>query len=84
MQPNVTIFVDDLAVHHQSVAEHAPNVWRLHMIAEPRVAAHTPPAPYAHARIDHWDEACGWILDRFGAGSPPPDCLETGQRETTP
>ena len=32
------VFVDDLAVHHASVAKHAPEVWRLHMVAEPRLA----------------------------------------------
>jgi hypothetical protein len=71
MKPSVTVFVDDLSVHHESVAKHAPQVWRLHMIAEPRLAAHTPPAPHAHARIDDWSEACGWILDRFAAGPAP-------------
>lgn len=68
MRPSVTVFVDDLAIHHASVAEHAPAVWRLHMIAEPSVAGHMPPAPHAHARIDGWDEACGWITERFAAG----------------
>lgn len=63
--PSVTVFVDDLAVHHESVAKHAPGVWRLHMIAEPKVAAHMPPAPHAHVRIDDWQEATGWIVDRF-------------------
>ncbi len=67
MAPSATVFVDDLAVHHESVAVHAPDVWRLHMIAEPRLAAHTPPAPHAHARIDSWGEAVPWILDRLGA-----------------
>jgi hypothetical protein len=64
-RPSATVFVDDLAVHHESVASHAPQVWRLHMIAEPRLAAHTPPAPHAHARIDDWAEAVPWILDRL-------------------
>ncbi len=59
------VFVDDLPVHHSSVAKHAPEVWRLHMIAEPRVAKSVPPAADAHARIDHWPEATGWILDRL-------------------
>jgi len=68
MDPSATVFVDDLAVHHQSVAQHAPQVWRLHMIAEPRLAAHTPPAPFAHARIDVWEEAAEWIEDRFREG----------------
>jgi len=68
LQPSVAVFVDDLAVHHESVAKHAPQVWRLHMIAEPKVAAHMPAAPFAHARIDHWDEAVDWIRARFTAG----------------
>jgi hypothetical protein len=69
LRPSVTVFVDDLAVHHESVATHAPQVWRLHMIAEPRLAAHTPLAPFAHARIDDWEEAVPWILARFEEGA---------------
>jgi len=69
LQPSVAVFVDDLAVHHQSVAKHAPQVWRLHMVAEPVVAAHMPAAPHAHARIDEWSQARGWILDRFAEGA---------------
>ena len=60
-----TVFVDDLAVHHASVAKHAPEVWRLHMIAEPRIARAVPPAPEAHARIDDWPSASQWILQKF-------------------
>jgi hypothetical protein len=67
MGPRATVFVDDLAVHHESVAIHAPQAWRLHMVAEPRLAAHIPPAPHAHARIDSWEEAVPWILERLGA-----------------
>ena len=59
------VFVDDLAVHHSSVAKHAPEVWRLHMVAEPRLAAAVPPAEDAHARIDEWPAACEWILEKF-------------------
>jgi hypothetical protein len=70
-QPSAVVFVDDLPIHHQSVAEHAPQVWRLHMIAEPRLAAHTPAAPDAHARIDDWAEAAPWILDRLAHGPAP-------------
>jgi len=65
MTPRVAVFVDDLPVHHESVAKHAPDVWRLHMIAEPRLAAISPPAPHAHARIDKWGEALPWILEKF-------------------
>jgi len=65
MRPGAAVFVDDLAVHHESVARHAPDVWRLQMIAEPRLAKITPPAPHAHARIDSWEEALPWIRARL-------------------
>ncbi len=71
LRPTVAVFVDDLPVHHQSVAKHAPQVWRLHMIAEPRVAAHMPPSPHAHTRIDDWQEASSWIRTRFAEGAAP-------------
>ena len=66
----VTVFVDDLAGHHESVAVHAPGVHRLHMVSEPELAPSVPPAPQAHARIDDWRQARAWIADRFAAGVP--------------
>ena len=66
----VTVFVDDLPVHHESVAKHAPGVHRLHMVSEPELAPHVPPTPHAHARIDDWQAARAWIADRFAAGVP--------------
>lgn len=66
---SVTVFVDDLAVHHDSVARHAPQVHRLQMIAEPDLARHMPPAAAAHARIDDWPAARDWIAARFAAGA---------------
>ncbi|MFC3578977.1 HAD family hydrolase [Sphingomonas hylomeconis] len=66
----VTVFVDDLAVHHDSVAKHAPGVHRLHMVSEPALAPHVPKAPAAHARIDDWNDAELWIMERFAAGLP--------------
>ena len=66
-QAGVTAFVDDLPVHHASVAKHAPAVHRLHMVAEPRLAPAVPVAPDAHARIDDWPSACDWILERLTA-----------------
>jgi len=65
MGPSAAVFVDDLPHHHESVAKHAPDVWRLHMIAEPRIAAVTPAARFAHARIDAWSEALPWVLARL-------------------
>jgi len=64
-RPTSTVFVDDLPMHHASVAKHAPDVWRVHMIAEPRVAGAVPKADDAHVRIDDWPTAADWILDRF-------------------
>ena len=67
-RPSVTVYVDDLAVHHESVAKHAPQDFRLHMVAEPSLAPSVARAPHAHARIDDWREALGWIEARFDAG----------------
>lgn len=66
----VTVFVDDLGGHHESVAKHAPSVHRLHLVAEPAMAPNVPPAPFAHARIDDWEEAQRWITGRFAANLP--------------
>jgi ribonucleotide monophosphatase NagD (HAD superfamily) len=64
-RPTNAVFVDDLPLHHASVAKHAPDVWRLHMIAEPRVASAIPKAEHAHVRIDDWPSATDWILDKL-------------------
>lgn len=66
----VTVFVDDLPHHHQSVADHAPQVWRLHMVSEPRLAPGVPSAPAAHVRLDDWPAAQAWIAERFASGVP--------------
>ena len=73
----VTVFVDDLPHHHESVAKAAPQVHRLHMVAEPALAPGVPAAPFAHARIDDWREALPWIADRFAAGQPAEPLEET-------
>lgn len=65
-----TVFVDDLPPHHQSVADHAPGVWRLHMVSEPLLAPGVPTAPAAHVRLDDWASAAAWIDARFDAGLP--------------
>ena len=66
----VTVFVDDLPHHHQSVAEHAPGVWRLHMVREPQLSPGVPTPAAAHARIDDWGEAAYWIAGKFAGGVP--------------
>jgi 3-oxoacyl-(acyl-carrier-protein) synthase len=60
--------LDDLAQHHASVAEITPHVTRLHLCGEPMIAhaidcAHK--AGHAQARIDRWDEALPWLLERL-------------------
>ncbi|UYY60188.1 HAD family hydrolase [Sphingomonas sp. S2-65] len=64
----VTVFVDDLAQHHESVAKTVPQVHRLHMVSEPDMAPHIAPARFAHARIDDWQQALAWIETRFAQG----------------
>ena len=67
-QPSRAIFVDDLAVHHDSVSGVAPNIGRLHLCAEPKIAPHIDcahQAGHAHARIDDWKVALPWMLDRL-------------------
>lgn len=64
-KPGTTVFVDDIGAHHSSVARHAPQVWRLHMMADADFAPLIRPAPDAHIRIDDWKVATDWILDRF-------------------
>lgn len=68
LSPSAAVFVDDLPQHHHSVAQFAPHVARLHMVAEPLLQPRVPPAADADARIDHWDDAMPWILNRLASG----------------
>lgn len=72
-QPSVTLFIDDLAEHHKSVASHAPDVWRLHMVGEPEIAGHVADATHAHVRIDDWAAAEQWIREKLAQGPAPTD-----------
>ena len=63
--PSRAVFIDDIASHHGSVAELAPQVHRLHLCGEPLLSPHIAcahEAGHAHARIDNWDEALPWLL----------------------
>jgi FMN phosphatase YigB (HAD superfamily) len=67
-QPSRTVFIDDLAQHHDSVAEIAPHVGRLHLCGEPLLAPFIPcalDAGHAHARIDDWASALPWLMERL-------------------
>ncbi|OHD03747.1 MAG: hypothetical protein A2885_03510 [Sphingopyxis sp. RIFCSPHIGHO2_01_FULL_65_24] len=71
-QPSVAVFIDDLGGHHTSVAQEAPEVWRLHFVGEPAIADKIAPSKHAHARIDNWAEAQDWILARLAENTPAP------------
>jgi len=69
-RPSSAIFIDDLAQHHGSVAELAPDVARLHLCGEPMLAPHIAcahRAGHAHARIDSWEHALPWLIDTLHA-----------------
>lgn len=66
--PSRAMFIDDLAQHHGSAAEIVPHVHRLHLCGEPRIAPHIAcahQAGHAHARLDTWDSALPWLLERL-------------------
>lgn len=67
-EPSRAVFIDDLSQHHTSAREHAPDIARLHLCGEPGLAPHIAcgqKAGDAHARIDNWQDALPWILDRL-------------------
>lgn len=69
-RPSRAVFIDDLAQHHDSVAETAPHVARLHLCGEPLLAPHIAcahKAGHAHARIDDWNSALPWLFERLYA-----------------
>ena len=54
-------FLDDIPHNVDSVAEYAPEVRRIHFVADPRLAKLIGPAKGATTRIDVWNEAYDWI-----------------------
>lgn len=60
------LFVDDLSLHHESVASICPDVNRLHFVADPRVQQLVPSCPEANARFTNWQEALPWALATLG------------------
>jgi hypothetical protein len=72
-RPSTAIFIDDLPQHHGSVSETAPHVARLHLCGEPLIAPHIAcafAAGHAHARIDRWESALPWLLERLEKPTP--------------
>jgi FMN phosphatase YigB (HAD superfamily) len=67
-RPSHAVFIDDLPQHHGSVAELLPDVTRLHLCGEPLLAPHIACAHklgHAHARIDDWERALPWLIERL-------------------
>ena len=58
-------FLDDIPHNINSVAEYVPTSGRIHMIADPRLSKLIGAAEGASARIDQWQEAQAWILDKI-------------------
>ena len=58
-------FLDDIPHNINSVAEYVPTSRRIHMIADPRLSKLIGAAEGASARIDQWQEAQAWILDKL-------------------
>jgi hypothetical protein len=54
-------FVDDIPQHLASVAEGAPDVFRIHLIGDARLKPLLPVSPHAHLRADNWREAGAFI-----------------------
>ncbi|WP_417452038.1 hypothetical protein [Kordiimonas sp.] len=48
------VFIDDLPPQHKSVARHAPDIHRVHFVADPRLAAMIEKAEHAHVRLNDW------------------------------
>jgi hypothetical protein len=67
-RPSRAVFIDDIAQHLGSAAELTPELGRLHFCGEPLLAPHIAcahAAGHAHARIDQWDQALPWLLQRL-------------------
>ena len=58
-------FLDDIPHNINSVAKYVPTSGRIHMIADPRLSKLIGAAEGASARIDQWQEAQAWILDKL-------------------
>jgi hypothetical protein len=57
------VFIDDLPPHHTSVKDIEPQVHRIHMVADLNLRTLIPKAPDAHARIDEWVDAAGYLQE---------------------
>lgn len=59
----MTFFIDDIPHHITSVAQEAPDVHRIHFVADPRLAALIEPAKDSHDRLDDWPSVYGLVMN---------------------
>ena len=60
-------FIDDIPHNLASVAETAPQVYRVHYVANPRLAAVVPPSLQSHRRTQSWPETRAFVEDQLTA-----------------
>jgi hypothetical protein len=60
-----TFFIDDIPMHHASVAEGSPDVLRIHLIGDERLKPLLPVTPHAHLRAETWRDADAFIRARL-------------------
>jgi hypothetical protein len=61
-------FIDDVAMHHASVAEAAPEVFRIHLVGDKRLKPLLPNSEHAHLRADNWREVDAFIRRKLAGG----------------
>jgi hypothetical protein len=61
-------FIDDVALHHASVAEAAPDVFRIHLVGDERLKPLMPISEHAHLRADNWREVDAFIRQKLARG----------------
>ncbi|HEY2032617.1 MAG TPA: hypothetical protein VGH02_02895 [Rhizomicrobium sp.] len=54
-------FIDDIPLHHASVVEGSPDVFRIHLIGDERLKPLLPPSEHAHLRAETWRDADAFI-----------------------
>ncbi len=64
------VFIDDIELHIRAVADSVPHSYRIHFIADTRLAAVTPQAPMSHHRASDWSDILDAIGRHLAAASP--------------
>ncbi|MCX8998906.1 hypothetical protein NOF55_17485 [Rhizobiaceae bacterium BDR2-2] len=71
-RPLPLAFVDDMVRNLQSVADHAPQSLRLHMVPESAIHRHAPRAPESLARLCGWTDIAGLLAMHFAQDGTEP------------